>query len=180
MIISYDAVRDQIKDGDIIFFKGTYLGSRVIQKFTGCPWSHVAVVALLNERVLLLEAEPGVGVRIVPLSHYLYDYRWDKPYKGSLFLYRHMITRTPEEKVLAFSAILDCMAEPYNWWGCIYTGLHTLFDWHLTNGDKAYHCAELVNTYYKAMGLPLSEEEYITPKSISDNPSIIPIGELVA
>ena len=86
-VIPYEKVRAFVKTGDIFFSSGSYAFSGIIQKLTKSTWSHVAVVYKDDElgRVLVLEAEPYVGIRLIPLSKYLNDYK-DKrrPYKGQI------------------------------------------------------------------------------------------------
>ena len=42
--ISYHAIRDYLKTGDIVLFSGTNLASSVIKLFTSSPWSHVGLI----------------------------------------------------------------------------------------------------------------------------------------
>ena len=55
-ILKYDEVRHQIKNGDILLYKGKTLGSWIIQKVTHAPYSHVGVAAWLT-RLCLREGE---------------------------------------------------------------------------------------------------------------------------
>ena len=72
--------------GHIFFSSGSYTFSGIIQRLTKSVWSHVAIIYKDNElqRVMVLEAEPKVGIRLIPLSKYLKDYKGTKkPYKGA-------------------------------------------------------------------------------------------------
>ena len=40
----YDAVRDSLHSGDLVFCSGSYLFSGLIQRFTKSVWSHVGVI----------------------------------------------------------------------------------------------------------------------------------------
>lgn len=87
----YEKIRDGLKTGDIVFCSGSYAFSGIIQNLTKSVWSHVAVVYKDEElgRVLMLEAEPYVGIRLIPLSTYLHDYKGSKrPYKGQMVIAR--------------------------------------------------------------------------------------------
>src|SRR5689334_16046162 len=86
-VIPYDKIRDELKTGHILFSSGSYAFSGIIQRLTKSTWSHVAVIYKDEElgRVLVLEAEPSVGIRLIPLSKYLHDYKGKKkPYKGQI------------------------------------------------------------------------------------------------
>ena len=79
--IPYEIIRSNLKTGDIFFSSGSYTFSGIIQRLTKSTWSHVAVIYKDEElgRVLILEAEPNVGIRLIPLSKYLKDYKDRKP-----------------------------------------------------------------------------------------------------
>ena len=74
-IIQYEKIRSYLKTGDLFFSSGSYAFSGIIQNLTNSVWSHVAVIYKDEElgRVMLLEAEPYIGIRLIPLSKYLYD-----------------------------------------------------------------------------------------------------------
>ena len=85
----YEKIRDYIKTGQIVFCSGSYAFSGIIQKLTKSTWSHVAVIYKDESlgRVLVLEAEPRYGIRLIPLSKYLRDYKGTKrPYKGQMVI----------------------------------------------------------------------------------------------
>lgn len=65
--LDYGAVRDQIKDGDIVLFRGRSAVSRMIRWLTRSPYSHAGVVGWWNGRLMVLEAV-GKGVSTSRLS----------------------------------------------------------------------------------------------------------------
>src|SRR6476660_7840062 len=83
----YEAIRDQLMTGHIFFSSGSYTFSNIIQRLTKSVWSHVAIIYKDADlqRVMVLEAEPKIGIRLIPLSKYLKDYRGTKrPYRGQV------------------------------------------------------------------------------------------------
>ena len=77
------------KTGYIFFSPGSYTFSGIIQRLTKSAWSHVAIVYKDEElgRVWILEAEPKIGIQLIPLSKYLHNYKGIKrPYKGQVVL----------------------------------------------------------------------------------------------
>ena len=65
------------------------LFSGAIQRLTKSVWSHVAIVYkdVQLGRIMVLEAEPGVGIRLIPLSNYLRNYKGkNRPYKGQVVI----------------------------------------------------------------------------------------------
>lgn len=73
----YEKIRDYLQTGHIFFSSGSYTFSGIIQKLTKSVWSHVAIVYKDEQlgRVMVLEAEPYVGIRLIPLSNYLRNYK---------------------------------------------------------------------------------------------------------
>lgn len=73
--MNYQAARDQIKSGDIVFFSGGKRGltRRLIEWATKGPHYHVGIAFWMtdgiNERLLLAEAQPD-GYRIINLGAY--------------------------------------------------------------------------------------------------------------
>ncbi|MBK8109605.1 MAG: hypothetical protein IPK46_04300 [Saprospiraceae bacterium] len=87
--VPYEKIRPFLKTGQIVFCSGSYLFSGAIQKLTNSVWSHVAIIYKDEElgRVLVLEAEPYIGIRLIPLSKYLKDYKGKKrSYKGQIVI----------------------------------------------------------------------------------------------
>ncbi len=74
-VIRYEKIRDHLKTGHIFFSSGSYTFSGIIQRLTKSVWSHVAIIYKDEElgHVMVMEAEPYVGIRLMPLSKYLYD-----------------------------------------------------------------------------------------------------------
>src|ERR1700748_1478275 len=69
----YAAIRQQVRDGDLLFCSATDTFSRLIRWATRSPWSHVAIAYRLEaiDRVLVLECVEKIGVRAVPLSTFI-------------------------------------------------------------------------------------------------------------
>jgi hypothetical protein len=63
----------------------------MIQKWSDSIWSHVAFVMRLPDidRVMVLESVESIGVRTVPFSHYIKNYKDGKGYPGKLLVARH-------------------------------------------------------------------------------------------
>ena len=116
-VIPYDKIREQFKTGDIVFCSGSYAFSGIIQNLTKSVWSHVAVVYKDEElgRVLMLEAEPQIGIRLIPLSNYLKDYKGTRrPYKGQIVIghLQDPIEKDHLNRGISFG--LDALTRPYD------------------------------------------------------------------
>jgi Permuted papain-like amidase enzyme, YaeF/YiiX, C92 family len=169
-VIQYDKIRSFLKTGDIVFCSGGYLFSKIIQRLTKSTWSHVAVVYKDEElgRVLLLEAEPFVGIRLIPLSKYLGDYKGKKrPYKGKIFISK---VNTPIERDKLNRGIsfgLDELTRPYDNWEIFRIMLRILFKAGKRERNRSYICSELVRDVYAKAGMLMHlKDSYISPDNI--------------
>ena len=70
----YSSIRPYISSGDLLFYRGgANLGSALVRWWTSSRYSHVGVAWCVGDRVLLLEAYPLKGVRLMPVSCRLPD-----------------------------------------------------------------------------------------------------------
>lgn len=72
----YSEVRDDIKNGDLLAFRGTALFSRLIKAWTHSRTSHVGIACWMHGRLTVIEAMEGVGVRVYPMSMRLGKVDW--------------------------------------------------------------------------------------------------------
>ena len=64
-------VFESLKTGDLLFFSGSRLWSRLIRWRTRSMWSHVGVAVWIDGALFVLEALEGDGVRLAPISVWL-------------------------------------------------------------------------------------------------------------
>lgn len=79
--LRYAAVRQGLRDGTVLLFRGTGLFASLIQAKGRSPYSHAALLAWWGHRLMVVEAREGAGVRAVPFSTVLaeghYVEAWD-------------------------------------------------------------------------------------------------------
>lgn len=169
-IVEYDKIRDYLSSGQIIFFSGSYLFSGIIQRLTKSAWSHVAIVYKDEQlgRVLLMEAEPYIGIRLVPLSKYIRDYNGSgRPYKGQIFVTKYTIPIEKEQLNKAISFGLDELTRPYDNWEIVRIMLRILFKIGKREKNRSYICSELVrDCLTKANILFKFRDSFISPDAI--------------
>jgi Permuted papain-like amidase enzyme, YaeF/YiiX, C92 family len=169
-VIPYEKIRDHVKTGQIFFSSGSYAFSGVIQKLTKSTWSHVAVIYKDEElgRILVLEAEPAVGIRLIPLSKYLHDYK-DKrrPYKGQIAIAQLNIDLEKEKLNRGISFGLDELARPYDNFEIIRIMMRILFHISKREKNRNYICSELVRDVFAKAGIIMQyKDTYISPDNI--------------
>jgi hypothetical protein len=169
-VIPYQKIRDNIKTGDIVFCSGSYTFSGIIQNLTKSVWSHVAVVYKDEElgRVMMLEAEPYVGIRLIPLSTYLQDYKGKrKAYKGQMVIAR-LDQELPKEQLnrgLSFG--LDALTRPYDNYEIFRIMMRILFRVTKRERNRSYICSELVRDVFAKSGVIIQyKDTYISPNHI--------------
>lgn len=112
----YHELRQAIKSGDILLCSGNAAFSNMIKQATQSVWSHVAFILRLDaiNRIMVLESVESIGVRVVPLSNYVFDYNGTgKGYDGKLMLARHTDLQSKNIVNLSKTAI-DLLGYPYN------------------------------------------------------------------
>jgi len=169
-VIPYQKIRDELKTGDIIFCSGSYAFSGVIQNLTKSVWSHVAVVYKDEElgRVLMLEAEPQIGIRLIPLSNYLHDYKGTKRcYKGQIVVGRLRSDLPKEQLNKGVSFGLDALTRPYDNYEIFRIMIRILFKISKRERNKSYICSELVRDVFAKAGVIIQyKDTYISPNHI--------------
>lgn len=169
-VMPYEKIRDYLKTGDIFFSSGSYAFSGVIQKLTKSTWSHVAVIYKDEElkRVLVLEAEPYVGIRLIPLSKYLKDYKGNnRPYKGQIAIAK-MNTEVPKENLnRGISFGLDELTRPYDNFEIFRIMMRILFHVSKRERNRSYICSELVRDIYAKAGIIMQyKDTYVSPDNV--------------
>lgn len=166
----YDKIRDYLKTGQLVFCSGSYLFSGIIQKLTNSTWSHVAVIYKDEElgRVLVLEAEPRFGIRMIPLSKYLQDYKGTKrPYKGQMAIAQLKEPLEIEYLNRGISFGLDELTRPYDNFEIVRIMMRILFHVSKREKNRSYICSELVRDVFAKAGIIFRyKDTYISPDNI--------------
>ena len=148
----------------VIFF------SSAIQHLTKSVWSHVAIVYKNVQlgRVMVLEAEPRIGIRLIPLSNYLRNYKGKRrPYKGQAVIARLNFELELPKLNRAISFGLDELTRPYDNWEIMRIMTRILFKVGKRERNKNYICSELVRDAIARAGEIFKyNDSYISPQEI--------------
>jgi cell wall-associated NlpC family hydrolase len=172
----YDAVRADLRSGDLVFCSGSYLFSGLIQRFTRSVWSHVGIVYRDEQlqRLFILESEAGIGVRLVPISKYLRDYHGRRrPYRGQIVIAR--VNPEPGEALVrqAVSFGMDLLTKPYDNFEILRIAARIAFRVGRRTQDRKFICSELVDECYRAAGVRFTRRDnYISPDDIWRDPAV--------
>ncbi|MBL0182487.1 MAG: hypothetical protein IPP96_09355 [Chitinophagaceae bacterium] len=169
-VIPYEKIREHLRTGHIFFSSGSYAFSGAIQKLTKSTWSHVGVIYKDEElgRVLVLEAEPSVGIRLIPLSNYLKNYKGtNRPYKGQIAIAQLNVPLEKQSLNKGISFGLDQLTRPYDNFEIFRIMVRILFHISKRERNKAYICSELVRDMFARAGVVMQyRDTYISPNNI--------------
>jgi len=117
---------------------------------------------------MVLEAEPKIGIRLIPLSKYLKDYKGTKkPYRGQVVLAKLNFELEPEKMNKAISFGLDELTRPYDNWEIIRVFLRIVFRIGKRAKNRSYICSELVRDAFSKAGVIFRRNDtYISPQEI--------------
>ena len=183
--ISYELAKSEIKTGDIFFCSGRYLVSELIKKLSNSLFSHVGLLVHWNDHVLVVESVEDDGVRVVPLTHYLFNYENSKgKYKGKMYIARHGVVDSPDfdkEKIKAMcDRAINLLNRNYDREeiGRIIARIGLGIGRH--KDDEEYMCSEFVDECFKEMGIELSRDPmgFIFPEHIADDPNVKALFEI--
>ncbi len=168
-VLPYAEIRGKLMSGDILFISGDYLISKMIQKMTGSPWSHVGIVFRLDsiDRVLLLKSVEDMGVRFAPLSKYLKDYEDGKPYKGRAVLARCKDVTVDTVKGLSTFGI-DELTQSYDKDEIAKIMARITLGIGKKERDREYICSELVYECFANAGkeFAFNPKGFINPEDV--------------
>jgi len=178
---SYQAVRSEIKTGDILFCKGNYGISKIIREVSGSDFSHVAFVFPWNDRILVLESVEDDGVRAVPLSHYLSNYENSgKRYNGSLYLAR--VKKTIDENLVKtmLGRAADLLNRKYDKEEIFRIAVRVATGFGRSKANDDYICSEFVDDCYQKIGITFQRDGkgFIFPEHIAADHQVDPLCEV--
>ncbi len=139
----YGDVRLQIRNGDVLMYRGRSLQSRLICLLTRSRYSHAGLAVWWNDRLVVMEAV-GRGVMVTPLSsnvrHYDGRVEW--------FTSREEITESERMQLVAFAQ--RELGKEYATWRAILLGLRILFNRRVEERDRLRREQKLFCSYYVA------------------------------
>lgn len=145
--MEYAEAREGIQSGDLLSWSGHSFFSKIIKMFTQSSMTHVGIAYKLGDRLFVIEAMEGRGVRLFPLSRRV-PFFWIKP----------TIRNHPWNAVVENSAV-EKIGDKYSFKECIRAVLNKKL-----KKDKYWQCAEFASYILYRMGYPTSG--YVTPHDL--------------
>ena len=167
--VIYKEVRNKIKNGDILMYKGKGFVSWTVKVVTRSEYSHAGIAVWWNERLMVMEAI-GDGVIISPLSRNVSDYHGEVEW----YEYYQPIPEGKQKEMIIFAQ--QELGKKYDMKGVIGLGVKTLFrikpDITKKKPNKLF-CSQYVANIYSAVGLDLD----IKNSDLSTSPDDILISD---
>jgi len=145
----YQALRNEIKTGDILLFRGRKVLSGVIEHLSDSPYSHIAILVRWHGRVLAFQSDLR-GVEILPASRLVYQYDGGVDWWALKSEYRD---RSFAEDRL-FDTALTLLGVKYGYWKLVGLALRILFGRTLNPKDAhatpdTLFCSQFVSLCYR-------------------------------
>jgi hypothetical protein len=152
---------DEIEVGDAILFKNKGIVSKLIRLLDKCRYSHIAIVDIFDDELVLIQMDMANGIELVPLSKMMElntDYALVKINSG-LILKRNSLRKIHDlfnsnikyEKVLLLKIIL-----------------RKFFKFNIINDQTKMICYDLFNVYLNMLGISELNGTVVTGKTLFD------------
>ena len=117
-LVLYNVVRRKIRDGDLLLFRRKRgLIGKLISVAGRSPYSHAAMAAWWNGRLMCLETIQGHGGRAVLLSTLV------ATHPGQIDVYRANANRRRFDRDAAVEAMVQITGRRYGWWSLVKAAL---------------------------------------------------------
>ena len=177
-LLHYHDIRERIEDGDLFFFRGSFRSSTFFTWLTKSFYSHSAIVARWDHRLMILQAE--MKVEAVPLSVAVHDY----PGRADWYrLKRELIPEIDSKtKRMLWEAICE-IGLPFALGDLLKSVGRYLFHFRLKDAPspKGMFCSEYVERSFRKAEMPLVESSDIAtfPQDLADCEFVEYMGTII-
>lgn len=167
----YKDIRTEIRNGDVLLYRGRSLQSRIIMFLTRSRFSHAGISVWWNDRLMVMEAI-AKGVVVRPLSQSVYEYHGDVEW----FTSRDEIPEEDRQEMVRFGQ--QELGKEYATWKAIRLGLRIFFSQSIEKKDalrreRRLFCSYYVAQIYNSIGRDLKRgvsDRFMTPADIAASP----------
>jgi len=145
--MEYPDARLEIQSGDLLAWSGHSFFSKVIKIFTQSSVTHVGIAYRLGNRLFIIEAMEGKGIRLFPLSRRT-PFLWIKPSNRDR-IWNHIVE----------NAAIERIGDKYSFKECIRAVLNKKL-----KKDNYWQCAEFASYILSLIGYPTNG--YTTPHTL--------------
>jgi hypothetical protein len=176
-VIPFATARRDMRTGDLLFWHGDYLISKLFERATGSYYSHAAIASRWDDRLILLQAE-ALGIQAVPLHITVAKYPgrvdWFRltPEALALVDMEMVLHRAQHFLGLEFGYIEVARALAYRVFG--------IGDPHDPKHPRGMFCSEYVATAFEAAKFSFTDRPPIEtfPQDIVNSGKVMRIGTI--
>jgi hypothetical protein len=177
--VCYHEFRAQMRDADVLLFKGSGWVSNIIKWKTKSAYSHAGLVAWWGDRLMVLEAV-GNGVRATPISYNL------QKYSGGIDYYRCTIELSDPLRQSMLSFAQQQLGKEYSFRRLVGFFFKLILNKPLEQCESAkvpstFFCSEYVAEVYEHAGCDLVLErssQYTSPDKLACTEKLEFVGTL--
>ena len=156
---------NNIQFGDILFFKGSSIFSRVVQWITKSQFSHCSIII---NKYHIVEISWNYKLKIRHLH-----------YKDNEFAIKRYIDElTEEQKQLMYEFIIDKLNTEYDIIQTLGYLFKKIFGFKVINNKKLYNCSEFCDVCYKSIEIDLIKNDFegtVTPGELFNSEVLVVI-----
>ncbi len=173
--LEYDDFRDQIKDGDILLYKGQGFVSRVIQFFTRSEYSHAGIVVRWNKRLMVMEAIRK-GVIVNPFRRSVNRYKGTVEWWSS----KQEINDATRERMIRFAQ--RQLGKDFGFWLLFWFAFMISFFYRdldkrdAVRRERKLFCSLYVALIYHEADIDLAKnraDRFTSPADIASSPKLV-------
>jgi hypothetical protein len=176
----YSEIRKEMKDGDILLFRGNGVLGKLIKWRRKSAYSHAGIVSWWKKRLVVIEAV-GKGIIVSPLSKEV------KKYDGGIDYFRPTDDISKEKRKEMIHIAQLQLGKEYDVWGLLKLSWKMLWNKPLENNfdektiPSKFFCSEFVAFLYEKIGHDLLPNEDIlnsSPEFLAKTKSLEKIATL--
>jgi hypothetical protein len=178
--VKFGDIANQLQQCDILFISGSSLISKAIELNTSSIFSHIALIVIWEDKVLLLESIEDDGIHALPFSQYLNNYdNSGKPYDGRLFIGRYN-PLAPTDKAKILDRSVDYLNKKYDDETYLKLISRLILPLAKYTDNGTYTCSEYIGICYNAAGIEFNTNSggFIFPEHIAADEHITPLWEI--
>jgi hypothetical protein len=177
--VEYDDNRGEIKNGDVLLYRGRSLESRLIRWATRSRYSHAGLAVWWNGRLMVMEAV-GRGVVVTPLSKNV------SLYPGYVEWFTSVEEIPDHERLQMVEFAQQELGKEYALWRAVLLGVRRLFQHDVETRDRMRRelrlfCSHYVAQAYNAVGRDLKKgvsDRFMSPGDVAASPLLKRVGAL--
>lgn len=148
---TYQTLRHQFRTGDLLLFRGSKLLSGAIERLSDSPYSHVAMLARWQDRIVAFQADLR-GVEVLPASTMVCKYEGKVDWWA---LKREAREATGFDDKALLDSALTLLGIKYGYWQLVLLGLRILLGRTLSPKDAhatpdTLFCSQFVSLCYRS------------------------------